>query len=59
MPKIRGGRDFAQESLGAQRGREFRPEHLDCHLALVLQVLGEIDGGHPAGAQLAHDLVLP
>jgi hypothetical protein len=43
--------DLAQKALGAEDGAEFRAEHLDGHLAPVLEVLGEIDRGHAAGAE--------
>ena len=32
-------------------------EDLDGHLALVLEVLGKVDGGHAALAKVAFDLV--
>ena len=50
-------RDLAQESLGADDGGQFRPQHLDGHAALVLQILREVDGGHAAGAEFALDAV--
>ena len=49
--------DLALEALGADRGREVRVQHLDRHLALVLEVLREEDGGHAAPAELALDCV--
>ncbi len=36
---------------------EFGPQHLQRHLAVVLQVLGEVDGGHAAFAKAALDAV--
>ncbi len=38
-----------------ERGREFGLQHLKRHLALVLEVLGEIDGRHPTATELALD----
>ena len=32
-------------------------EHLDRDFAVVLEVLGEVDGGHPARSELAPDRV--
>ena len=38
-------------------GGEFGPQDLDGDLAVVLEVVGEIDRGHAAGAELALDAV--
>src|ERR1051325_2782747 len=51
------GLDLAQEPLGANDGGQLGPEDLDGDPAVVLQVLREIDRGHPALAQLALDRV--
>ena len=51
------GLDLAQEPLGADHGRELGPEHLDRHPAIVLEVLGQVDGGHAALAELALEAV--
>ena len=45
MHAPRGDLDLPQEALGA--------EHRDRHLAVVLEVLGEIDRGHAARAEFA------
>jgi hypothetical protein len=44
-------------ALGAERGGEFRPQHLHRHLAVQLQVLGQVDGCHPTTADLPLDRV--
>jgi len=44
-------RDLADEALGAEVGGELGTKDLEGHLAVVLQVQGKIDGGHPPGAQ--------
>ncbi len=49
--------DLDGEPLGAEHGGELRLEHLDRDLAIVLEVRGEVDGGHAAGAQLPLDSV--
>ena len=49
--------DLAGEAVRAERGGELGAEHLDRDLAIVLQVLGEVDGGHAALAELALDPV--
>ena len=57
MVEPRGRADLAQEAIGTQRMRQLGAEHLERHFAIVLQVAGEIDGGHPADAELALDRV--
>ena len=49
--------DLAQEPLGAEDGRELWAEDLECDGAIVLQVPGEIDRGHPAAPELTLDRV--
>ena len=49
----RGGPDLEHEPVGAEHGGELGPQHLDRHLAVVLQVVGQIDRGHAALAELA------
>ncbi len=39
---------LAQEPLGAEGLGQLRTHHLDRHLPLVLEVLGQVDRGHPA-----------
>ena len=46
-----------EEPLGADDGGQFRPQHLDRHAAVVLDVLGQVDGGHAALAELALEAV--
>ena len=45
--------DFLEEPFGPEDGGEFGPQHLDRDLAVVFQVLGEVDGRHPAHAKLS------
>jgi len=45
--------DLLEEPLSAERCGELGAQHLERHVAVVLQVPGEIDRGHPAGAELA------
>src|SRR5512146_3009569 len=49
--------DLPMKSVGAERGCQIRMEHLQRHRAIVLQVVGEVDRGHPAATQLALDAV--
>ena len=57
MLQRRDGLDLAQEPLGADHGGELGLEDLDGDLAVVLEVLGEVDRGHAARAELALDAV--
>ena len=58
MLQLRRDLDLALEARGANGGREIVPEHLDRDLAAMLEVLGEVDRRHAAGAELALDNVL-
>ena len=57
MPQFGRGLDFAQEPVGAERGPEIGMQHLDGDVALVLEIVREVDGGHPAGTEFAVDAV--
>ena len=52
MGELGGDLDFPQKALGAEHGGELRPEHLDGDLAMVFEVVGEVDRGHSPAAQL-------
>ena len=52
-----GEPDLPLEALRAERGRQLGMEHLERHRAVVLQVLRQEHGGHPAPAQLALEQV--
>ena len=49
--------DFAKETLAPQRFGELGAQHLDCNLATMLAIMGEIDGGHSALTELTIELV--
>ena len=49
--------NFTQKPFGAERGSEFGTQHLHGHLALVLQILGEIDRRHAPSADFALDSI--
>ena len=55
--EVGGELDLGQEPLGADHGGELGAQQLERHLAVVLEVLGEVDGGHAAGADLTFDPV--
>ena len=57
MLQVRRDPDLGEEPLGAQHGAQLGIEHLERDVAIVLQVLREVDGGHAAGADLALDPV--
>ena len=57
MMQIGGGRDLAQEALGPEGVGQRGAEHLHGYLALVLEVVREIDRGHPARPELTLDAV--
>ena len=52
-----GELDLALEALGAERGGELGEEHLEGDRAVVPEVLGEVDDGHAAAAELALERV--
>ena len=51
--RARGRADLAQETLGADDGGQLGAEDLDGDLALVAEVVREVDRGHAALAELA------
>ena len=51
--------DLAQEPLTAERGAELGMQHLDGDVAIVLEIVREVDGRHAAGAELALDAIVP
>ena len=52
------GLDLGQEALGADHGGQLGPQHLDRDLAVVPQILGQVDRGHPAGPDLVLEPVM-
>ena len=50
--------DLPQEPLDPDRARYFRVDHLDGGCAIVLQVVREVHGRHPATAELALDYIV-
>ncbi len=49
--------DLGQEPLGADHRRELGPQHLERHPPVVADVLGQVDGRHAAGADLALEAI--
>ena len=56
---LQAGRDLdlLEEALGADHRRQLGVQHLHRHLAVMARVRREIDGRHPAAAELALDRV--
>ena len=57
MAELRGELDLAQEAVAAERLGEVGAQHLERDVAVVLEVVREVDRGHAAGAELALDAV--
>ena len=57
MVQVGGRCDLTEETLGPEGEHQRGAEHLYRDLALVLDVVREIDRGHPARAELAVDAV--
>ena len=55
--QVGGDPDLGEEAVAADDGAQLGMEDLDGDLAAVLQVLGEVDGGHAALAELALEAV--
>ena len=49
--------DLGEEPIGADDGRELGAKHLHRNTPVVLEIVREIDGGHPTGAELALESV--
>ena len=45
--------DLGEKSLAPQHGGQLRAEHLEGDVAVVLEVVGQVDRGHAALAELA------
>ena len=57
MVQSSGGLDLALEALGAEHGAELGMKHLEGHRPIVLQVMSQVDRGHPAMPKLTFDQV--
>jgi hypothetical protein len=53
MPEARSGGDLAQKPIEADGGGEIGAQHLDGDPASVSDVVGEVDSGHAARAELS------
>ena len=57
MVKLRDQPDFPKESLATKLGRDVGPQHLQRYIAVVLQIIREVDSGHSALTQFAVEAV--
>ncbi len=57
MLQVGRGLDLGQEPVGPDQRRQLRTEHLDCHLAIVPEVIGQVHGRHATVPQLPLDPV--
>ena len=57
MLQARGGADLSQEPFAAERRAQVGVQHLNGHIAIVLEVVRELHGGHTAGTELAVDAI--
>ena len=55
MLQLGGEADLALEALAADRCAQLRVQHLDGDFALVLDILGQEHGRHPAAPEFAFD----
>jgi hypothetical protein len=55
--QVGGNLDLRQEPLGADHRGQLGLQNLHCHLAIVLEILREVDRSHAALTQLALDRV--
>ena len=59
LDSLKAANRAMQEARTADRGGQILPQHLDGDFPVVLEVLGQIDRGHAAGAELAIDAIAP
>ena len=55
MAQVCSDTDFAQKPVCAQGRGEFGSQHLHRHFAFVLEVFGEVHGGHAARTEFFLD----
>jgi hypothetical protein len=52
-----GGTNLGEKTFGTECSAKVGVQHLDGHVAFVLDVVGEVHGGHAAGSELALDAI--
>jgi hypothetical protein len=58
MLQAGGELDLAKEPLGAKGLSQLRAKHLECHGAVVAEVVRQIHHGHPAATELPLDAIM-
>ena len=57
MIQARGQLNLSKKALAAERFSEIGMQHFDRDFPIVLEVVGQVDGGHPARAELAVEAI--
>ena len=57
MLQLRRRLDLAEKALAAKCRAEIRVQHLDGDIAVVLEIVREVDSGHAASADVTLDAV--
>ena len=57
MIQARGQLNLSKKALAAERFGEIGMQHFDRDFPIVLEVVGQVDGGHPARAELAVEAI--
>ena len=57
MTETRRDVDLSAEPIGTDCQADFREQYLDRHIAVIANIVGEIDSGHPAPPDLAQDAI--
>ena len=55
--EVRRRLDLSEEAFGSDYCREFRLQHLQRDLTLVLDIVGQVDGRHAALTEFGLDVV--
>ena len=55
MGEVRRDFDLTDKTLGSEGSGQIGPQNFHCDLAVVLDVIGEVDGGHPARTEFPLD----
>ena len=58
MVELRRDLDLLEEPTDRNRRGQLRPQHLDGNAPIVLHVLGQIDGCHPASPKLTDRVIV-
>jgi proline racemase len=59
MVQASGDLDFAEKAILANRRGQLRPHHFQRNLTLMFEIVGKVNRGHTATADLSDQAVLP